>query len=116
MGHRLAGAILALPGHTVYFGHWPWPVFSRRGLGFRKTLSEARHMAYRKKSPLYPERFEILFPVEMPPAIRIAAAAALTSPSQYIRTAVLEQLRRDGINLQRCRVRRARNAPQEARA
>ncbi len=47
----------------------------------------------------YPARLALRVPVEMQAALLIAAKMQLTSPSEYLRRAVLLALRTDGVRL-----------------
>jgi hypothetical protein len=47
----------------------------------------------------YPARVALRMPVEMQEAVTVAARLALTSPSEYLRRAVLAALRTDGVKL-----------------
>jgi hypothetical protein len=45
----------------------------------------------------YPARIALRIPVEMHEAVNVAARLQLTSPSEYLRRAVLAALRTDGV-------------------
>jgi hypothetical protein len=47
----------------------------------------------------YPERLTLRVPRGLPHAIEAAARSQLTSPSEYVRRAVLKALNADGIRL-----------------
>lgn len=47
----------------------------------------------------YPARIALRIPAEMQEAVTVAARLALTSPSEYLRRAVLAALRTDGVKL-----------------
>jgi hypothetical protein len=47
----------------------------------------------------YPERFTLRVPAGLPQAIEVAARGQLTSPSEYVRRAVLRALTADGVHI-----------------
>jgi predicted HicB family RNase H-like nuclease len=47
----------------------------------------------------YPRKLSVRVPPELPAAVEIAARAQFTSPAEYLRRAVLQALRADGIDL-----------------
>ncbi len=53
----------------------------------------------RKGPPLLTERYELMMPAVLPRALKVAAEKNLTTASEYIRRAVIERLRQDGIDL-----------------
>lgn len=49
--------------------------------------------------PSYDDVMRFRCPPILPPAVRAAAARQMMSMSSYIRTAVVERLKKDGVNL-----------------
>jgi predicted HicB family RNase H-like nuclease len=47
----------------------------------------------------YPRKLSVRVPPELPAAVEIAARAQYTSPAEYLRRAVLQALKADGIDL-----------------
>ena len=47
----------------------------------------------------FTDRIRARCPAVLPPAIEIAAAQALMTPSEYVRRSVIERLKVDGIDL-----------------
>jgi predicted HicB family RNase H-like nuclease len=47
----------------------------------------------------FPRKLSLRVPPELPAAVEVAARAQFTSPAEYLRRAVLQALRADGIDL-----------------
>jgi hypothetical protein len=64
-------------------------------------MGEALRKRYRDKPPVgirFTDRIRARCPPSLPPAISVAAARSLMSPSEYVRRSVIERLRADGID------------------